>query len=285
MIEELRLALEDYHSDRIVELTPVKGGDINLAFRYACGSRMYFVKANRVECMDMFTKESDALNFIGSQKIISTPEVIELGKSERLAYLILAYIDPDTPTQPSWQDFGHKLAQLHRVSADSFGWKQSNYIGSLVQHNEQMTSWAEFYAEQRLLPLIKHCRDAKLLHSVEMRLAMSMPARLHDICPSEPPSLIHGDLWNGNFICSEKQTPYLIDPSISFAHREMDIAMTLLFGGFSPHFYDSYQDTYPLFPGWSSRLDIYQLYYLLVHLRLFGSSYHQQVMRIVRKYA
>ena len=186
-------------------------------------------------------------------------------------------------SEKCWQNFGIRLARLHECTADFFGLSYDNYIGLIPQSNRIHTSWSDFYVLERILPLIRLARDKDLLGKKDISHAERFCAETGSLFPEEPPALLHGDLWSGNFICGEKGV-VLFDPAVYFGHREMDIAMTMLFGGFSPSFYESYHTHRPMAPGWRSRLPYGQLYYLLIHLIMFGRGYYSSVASILHRF-
>jgi fructosamine-3-kinase len=181
--------------------------------------------------------------------------------------------------------FGHRLAELHQISTcKAFGWETDNFIGSLPRSNKQNTDWSDFYVSERLLPQLKLAMDKNHLKKNEIPSEGILLQTCRNLFPETSPSLLHGDLWSGNYLVSADRTPYLIDPATYFGHHEADIAMTRLFGGFGKAFYEAYSEHFPKVGGESERNDIYQLYYLLVHLNLFGGSYKASVKNILGRY-
>lgn len=263
----------------------VNGGDINEAFLLKTRKGNFFLKANTVDYADhMFATEAKGLKLLADSNEIRTPKVISQRSIDNQAYLLLEYIPSGIKSKTFWCEFGNALAQLHLHSSTSFGLEHSNYIGRLAQSNQSHLDWPTFYIQERLLPQIKLADQNNLIDSKTRNDFDLLFKKLNEICPDESPALIHGDLWNGNFLVDESGSPVLIDPSVSYSHREMDIAMSRLFGGFGVEFYQTYNDTYALAPGLEDRLDIYQLYYLMVHVNLFGGSYLNSVQRILSKY-
>ncbi len=276
---------EQILATKIQAVDSVTGGDINKAFALSTATNRYFVKINTADfALDMFEKEAAGLEAIRRTKAIIVPEVLGFGDTEDGSFLLLEFIKEDYRTGKFWTNFGQRLALLHRNIDTFFGFDQDNYIGRLPQPNGRHLRWVDFYITERLIPQLelaipKDVFSKKDIHSFE-KLFQALP----EICPVESPSLIHGDLWSGNFLAGKNDTPVLIDPAVSYGHREMDLAMTKLFGGFSGAFYESYHDHYPLQPGFTKRMDIYQLYYLLVHVNLFGGSYVESVRAILRRF-
>lgn len=267
----------------ILEVKSLSGGDINQARLLITDHGRYFLKMNnRPFAHRMFEAEEAGLEQL--QEHIRTPKVLGREAAGEWAFLLLEYIEEGKRTPDFWVQFGQALAEVHQHSAGQFGLEYDNYIGSLDQSNQQRESWLGFYQSQRLEPQVRMAMDKGLLWSTASSDFERIYVKLGEICPEEPPALIHGDLWGGNFLTTSNGQAALIDPAVCYAHREMDLAMSRLFGGFSQLFYESYQEHYPTAPGLEARLDIYQLYYLLVHVNLFGRSYTSAVKRIVEKY-
>jgi protein-ribulosamine 3-kinase len=283
---DLRQAFERALDAPVERVSPVGGGDINQAAIIETRAASFFVKFNELpQAEDMLRTEAEGLRLLGQSQRIRVPEVIDTGNAGGIAYLLLEHIRTGRKTGQFWEQFGQALARLHRDEKAYFGLSFDNYIGSLPQYNGRYKRFAEFYVEKRLQPQLRMAMEKGLLNTSDAGQMENLYRRLDDLLPAEPPSLIHGDLWGGNYLVSEDDRGVLIDPAIAFAHREMDLAMSLLFGGFDPRFYKAYQDTYPTEKELESRLPLYQLYYLLVHVNLFGSSYAGSVRRILRQFA
>jgi len=263
----------------------VAGGCINNGGRIdtSCGS--YFAKWNdRNKYPDMFAKEAAGLKLLSEAGAIRIPMVIFDGAAEAYQFLVLEYIETGPRRTDFFAEAARQLAALHRNTHTSFGWSESNYMGSLVQDNKECDSWIEFFVERRLNPQLRVCIDQGMLGKETIRIFERLYAELPSILYQETPTLVHGDLWSGNMMCDEKGSPCLIDPAVYFGHREVDLAMTKLFGGFDDSFYSCYQDVLATPPGLSQRLDIYNLYPLLVHVNLFGGGYASQVLAILRPF-
>ncbi len=266
------------------------GGDINHAVSFRSGAEHYFLKYNEGEqAARMLEAESLSLRHLAKAIDKQTtkppfchiPLPLACQKAGEHAFLLLPYIAPGVKQRHFWEAFGRALAGLHRIAAPQYGFPFDNFIGRLPQSNKQRASWCNFYAEERLLPQIKSAFDAGLLSSQDLEKFETFIKYLPDLLPEERPQLIHGDLWSGNFLCDTRQNAWLIDPAPCYAHREMDLAMSKLFGGFHARFYSAYQEAFPLLPGYGERTAVYQLYYLLVHLNLFGRAYYHQVMQAI----
>lgn len=270
----------------VIRASFIGGGDINEARLVEARQGLFFLKMNsKPGAIYMFEKEAAGLQLLNDSKAISVPRVLGAAQAEGYAFLVMEYIEEVERTQQFWERFGRGLAQLHRHTANQFGLNHHNFIGSLPQTNHQHDTWSEFYILERLEPQASMAVSEGGLWPGAAAGFDKLYKRVADVCPREPPALIHGDLWSGNFISAPKDTPVLIDPAVSYSHREMDLAMSQLFGGFSTSFYHAYEEDYPCQPGLEERIDMYQLYYLLVHVNLFGGGYAKSVQRIVERYA
>jgi len=228
----------------------------------------------------MFEKEARGLEELRKTRTVYIPEVIMTGEVDNTAYLILEYVDNDgNKDDKFWTDFGRNLAEMHRHTNTYYGFEEDNYIGSLIQINTPDTSWPNFYIEKRLKYQLKIAANKGLFSPDNVEMFEKLYEILPHVLPEELPHLLHGDLWAGNYLAGRKYGPVLIDPAVYYGSREVDLAMTLLFGGFSDKFYAAYHDAYPLQAGWQTRMHVYQLYPLLVHVNLFGGSYVESVMR------
>lgn len=258
------------------------GGSINDVYKLETSSGDMIIKSNDIDRFSgMFKKEAAGLKLLKSADAFTIPEVISTGEIGDQAYLLLEYLPPHTNKEDTWQDFAESLAKLHRTSADTFGLDHDNYIGSLPQYNKtDITDAKEFYIEKRLKPQFE-------MANKKGGFSFGRLDRMYDhikyFIPDEPPALIHGDLWGENYMLTEKG-PALIDPAVAYAPREMDIGMMHLFGGFPKEAFSHYQEIFPLEDGWEERIDIWQLYYLLVHLNLFGQNYFHPITRIMRRF-
>jgi fructosamine-3-kinase len=269
----------------VIAAKPIGGGCINEAHRLETTNARYFIKYNSAsEFPGMFGKEAQGLKLLADTKSLSVPEVIGTGISGENSYLLLQNIEGGTPGRNFWNEFGTKLADLHHNSNEYFGLDHDNYIGSLAQTNQKQDDFFSFFISQRIEPQLIIARNKGAFSHSDTRYFDSFFKILPELIPVEKPALIHGDLWNGNFMIAADGSPYLIDPAVYYGHRESDIAMTKLFGGFQPEFYDSYNQSWPMEKGWQNRIDIFNLYPLLVHVNLFGGGYTSQVLSIIRQF-
>ena len=193
-------------------------------------------------------------------------------------------MEQSQPENNFWENFGRGLAKLHKTTSDYFVLDHNNYIGSLTQSNRKRDNWIDFFVEERLGFQLKLARDSHLIDSGVLSAAEGLFNRLNEIIPKEQSSLLHGDLWSGNFMLGDQGEACLIDPAVYYGHREMDIAMTKLFGGFDHQFYEAYNQEFPMEKGWEQRMDICNLYPLLVHVNLFGGGYVSQLTSILKRF-
>lgn len=262
------------------------GGCINHAGQITCkDGASYFIKWNDARRYPgMLEAEARGLALLRNASTLSVPDVIKSGSTESWQYLVLQYIEPAPPEKKYWQLFGEGLARLHSNSSAVFGLDHDNYVGSLPQSNEPCTSWTEFFVNQRLRAQLAVAARTGAADSRLLSMFDSFYAIVPRILPGEKPALLHGDLWAGNLMRDSRGGPCLIDPAVYFGNREVDIAMTTLFGGFDEVFLKSYNAVYPLLAGFRDRLAVYNLYPLLVHLNLFGKSYYGQVVSILNRF-
>ncbi|MBT8184198.1 MAG: fructosamine kinase family protein [Eudoraea sp.] len=285
MENELVLQLTGLLGETIIGQQPLAGGDISKAYLLHLKKKKVFCKLNsRQNAFDMFKIEAAGLKFISLFKGIRTPEVLACSKLAKGACLLLEYIEPVQATTKHLQKLGRLLAELHLHPCEKFGWERDNYIGSLPQSNTRHTNWAKFYACERLQPQLKLALTKNLLSRDEVPDVHEIEKVIHKYAPEVSPVPLHGDLWQGNYLISRGGDPYLIDPAVYCGHHEVDIAMTALFGGFGTDFYSAYHEIIPRTEGYARRKELYQLYYLLVHLNLFGNSYYPAVIKTLNSY-
>ena len=223
---------------------------------------------------------------LGAQQVIRIPVPLGDYTDESYQVLLLEWIEPGTPGISFWKVFGEQLALLHRQTAQVFGLDYNNYMGSVAQCNEPASAWIPFFTQQRLQPLVERCSDQKLLDPSHQKMFDALYLRMEDIfTEEEPPSLLHGDLWSGNKLCSVKNEPCLIDPAVYYGHRSIDLAMSTLFGGFDRAFYEAYDHHYPFPSHYREQWKVCNLYPLLIHLLLFGKSYSGSIERTLREFA
>lgn len=264
--------------DKPFSIKPVHGGSVNAAYKITRGSDTFFVKVNNAAHHPlMFELEAKGLLALQQTNTFRIPHVLANGYADDDAFLVLEWIETGRQNTVSAENFGQKLAALHRNTHRLFGLADDNYIGSLFQSNGQMRHWAEFYMINRLDHQLELAFNAGLLGAVHIALFSKLYPKLESLIPHEVPALIHGDLWYGNALTDTLGNPVLIDPAVYYGHREMDLAMMKLFGGFDDAVFRAYHQSFPLERGWEQRIPLHQLYPLLVHINLFGSGYVQSL--------
>ena len=270
---------------RIRGAQPVGGGCINSSYCIKTGSGKYFLKWNdATRYPGMFEAEARGLALLLKSKTLRVPVVLDTGITGSDSFILMEWIEAGKKQRNFWMEFGRKLAHLHKNSNEKFGLDHDNYIGSLKQKNNPHASWSSFFYEERLLPQFEMARYSGLLDKASDQQLQQLAKLLPEIMPDEASSFLHGDLWTGNYLVDEKGEACLMDPAVYYGHREVDLAMTRLFGGFDEEFYMSYEEEYPLKPGFENRVDLHNLYPLLVHVNLFGGGYVSQVKSILSRF-
>ncbi len=271
---------------KIINTDTVYGGCIadSKIITIESGER-YFLKT-KSGYSDMFPKEANGLKELAKANCIRVPKVIMSDND----FLVIEFIETGIKGSDFFEKFGREFAKMHKYTSEKFGFYQDNYIGATVQYNvtddNTNYTWAEFYYNQRIMPQYKMLEKKGLATDELTKSVMSLEGVIHRMLQGseEAPSLMHGDLWSGNYMCDTDGNAVIFDPAVYYGHRELDIAMTKMFGGFSHDFYSSYQEEYPLPYGWQERQKLYLLYHYLNHLNLFGNSYYASVMNILRYY-
>ncbi|MDO4903875.1 MAG: fructosamine kinase family protein [Limosilactobacillus sp.] len=260
---------------------PVSGGDINLAYQITADGKIYFIKVQPNHHADYFKHEINGLKALG--KAVNTPTPLYNGEIDGHAYLVLNWLDETFGDQ---RDLGHAVAKLHLQTNDKFGFVDNHQTKALVKDNSWNDDWVDFYVHQRLLPEVRTAMDKGVWNDWREQQFQKMVSKFEEVTRQRDikPSLLHGDLWAGNFLFAGDHEPYLIDPDAVYGDREFDLAMTTVFGGFDREFYQGYGEVYPLDDGINERLDWYRFYYLCMHLILFGESYGTAVDRILEQY-
>jgi protein-ribulosamine 3-kinase len=283
--EDLLRDLTQHKNLAVTAIHRLGGGSINTCTRVETTAGYFFVKENDAKKYPgIFDAEIRGLEYLSASKTFVVPRVI--GKREvrdrNTIYLALEWLNRET-SRRSWYDAGVLLANLHKNTSADFGLDHDNYIGSLPQSNKKHTGWTEFFTLERILPQIRLARDAGRIDPALTGKAEKFCHQLDSIFPKENPALLHGDLWSGNFFFSNNG-PAVFDPAVYFGHREMDLAMTKLFGGFDADFYAGYENEFPLEKKWKARTEFCNLYPLLVHVNLFGGGYVEDVRAVLRNF-
>lgn len=275
----------------IVRTSSISGGDINDAqCLHLSDDSALFAKFNSLSNRRFFEAEELGLRAIEATGTIRTPRILGRGVDKSRSFLLLELVHSARPQRDFWERFGHALAALHQadtaalVPGGRFGFQQDNFIGATPQCNAPRETWLEFFRCCRLEPQVRlaaHWFDAR-----ERRQIQSLLDHLDRwlIEPTQP-SLLHGDLWSGNYLTGPDGQAWLIDPAAYVGHAEADLAMTALFGGFRSTFYEAYQEISPLESGYRERRELYNLYHLLNHLNLFGGGYLSSVLRTVARFS
>lgn len=264
-------------------MVPLRGGDIARAYRVESKSGVRFVKAMEgPRGAEQLHAEAAGLEALAGTGAVRTPGVEGVRDLEGGACLILEFILSRPGTAEEYRRFGSELAAMHALPRESFGWPEDNFIGTLPQPNSPDDSWARFFATQRLQPQYDLALRSGLLNEDEVPPAGVVARWFGEYAAGVQPALLHGDFWGGNHLFTKSGRGVLIDPAVYSGHSEVDLAMSRLFGGYPPSFYEGYYRVCPGQPGEAERVAAYQLYYLLVHLNLFGASYASRVRSLGR---
>ena len=270
--------------------TPVSGGDIALAYRLETADGTYFLKTKDRPTPDLFEREAAGLAVLREHAPddLGVPQVVRADASG----LVLEWIDEGgggRAGRGAEERFGRGLAGLHRATHDTFGAIDdalAGYLGSAQVDLTPTSSWREFFVDRRVRPLTERAVRESRIDPVALQLVDELAGRADELCgPPEPPALVHGDLWAGNRLVDKGGRSWLIDPAAHWGHREYDLAMMQLFGGFGEECYRAYDETFPLAEGWRERIAWHQLPPLLVHAILFGGGYGASALRVMRSYA
>ena len=271
------LSILEPNKKNFFNLQLITGGCINSNFKLTTNYADFFLKTNSTHIADdFFLAEKKGVQLLSQADNINVPEIYYVDKE----FILMSFIKPTTVSKIFWQNLASSLVNIHSVKNNLFGLDYDNYIGSLSQQNNCNENWTDFFIERRIMPQLKISNfPVEIICRFE-----NFFKKLEDILVQEKPTLLHGDFWSGNFINNDSK-PFFIDPSVYFGSREMDIAMSKLFGGFDTNFYSTYNEIYPLMKNWEERLDIYNIYPLLVHHNLFGGNYYVRILDILKSFA
>ncbi|MEL6656907.1 MAG: fructosamine kinase family protein [Bacteroidota bacterium] len=270
---------------KIARIRPLSDGDTSSIYQLELSNTTLVAKTNSATTSPGLLKaEHLGLTAIAAYQKIATPKIELYEQCEQRELLVMQHLSSGEKTTASLRQFGRQLAQLHQVQVNQMGWEFSNYIGKLSQSNQPCPTWHQFYAVERLHAQVQVAVEAGLLTVGDVPSMSRLEQACKNLLGDPQPSPLHGDLWSGNYIIDISGTGYLIDPSFYYGHSEVDLAMSRLFGGFGTHFYEAYHEVLPPEPGAAARRDLYQLYYLLVHLNMFGRSYLSSVQHILNRY-
>ena len=285
--EKIKKRIEEKLGSKIKSFSSLSGGCISDAFKISTeNGTSFFLKYNPSASNNMFLKEANGLRELDKSNAIKIPEVLSVDED----YILLEFIASGNRKKKFFEDFGKSFAEMHKFKSDSFGFYENNYIGSNPQINipdeKEKSDWTAFYLNKRILFQLQLAE--KLGNSTdELRKGISkLENKIEDIIGhnSEKPSLLHGDLWAGNYMIDQNGNAVLIDPAVYYGHREADLGMTKLFGGFNSEFYKAYNESFPLEDGFDYRENIYKLYHVLNHLNLFGGGYYSQAISLIKFY-
>ena len=257
----------------------IGGGSINQAYRITDGDRDFFLKLNQAAQYAMFEAEALGLKEMADSQTIRVPRPICWGVADGSSYIVMEYLPLGNSSRDAWYQMGQQLAAMHRVISDrGFGWHRDNTIGDTPQKNPWTADWVTFYGEHRLRYQLQLAnRRGNFPRQAELLAALPSLLAGHEALPS----LVHGDLWSGNASVTVDGTPVILDPATYYGDREVDIAMTEMFGGFPKAFYDGYNAAYPLTAGYEKRKILYNLYHVLNHFNLFGGGYGSQAQSMM----
>ncbi|XSG73676.1 fructosamine kinase family protein [Herpetosiphon llansteffanensis] len=272
-------SLEQHFAANIRPIKPISGGDINHAVQIQIGQQTALLKWREQPAKNFFVAEADGLACLAATHTLAVPAILGVSQT----WLLLEWFEAQGRYQAG--DLGAGLAQLHRKLGPSFGYSRANFIGALAQFNQPSANWAEFWRDQRFWPQVELAAQAGRMPKQRQQQCQRLADQLDRLLAHQPPpSLVHGDLWAGNVITTNTGQPGLIDPAVSYSDRETDIAFASLFGGFGSEFLPAYQATWPLPSDYRERQPLYQLYWLLVHLTLFGEHYGRQINQTLNYY-
>jgi fructosamine-3-kinase len=270
---------QNFHS---LKHLSVSGGCINQSYTISDHKKTYFVKLNQASQVGMFEAEILGLQQIYNTNTIRVPQPLCWGTTDNSSYIVLEWLEMTGANSKSWTEMGRKLAAMHKVTSQKgFGWDINNTIGSTPQINNWESEWIEFYAQHRLGYQFQLARRRGGNFPLENKLLAAISELLANHLVQ--PSLVHGDLWGGNAGSTINGEPVIFDPATYFGDREVDIAMTELFGGFPAAFYQGYKEVFPLDDGYEIRKILYNLYHILNHFNLFGGGYASQANRMIEK--
>ncbi|MGB5583259.1 MAG: fructosamine kinase family protein [Gammaproteobacteria bacterium] len=260
----------------------VGGGCINSAFKVTDNEQSYFIKTNSASYAYMFEAEAEALQEMAASGTMRVPEPVCYGQFGGQCYVVMEYLELGGSADMA--AFGRRFAAMHKVTKDNFGWRIDNTIGSTPQPNTPTGDWIEFWRERRLGFQLKTAAGNGYggeLQRLGERLLADMPALFVNHIAQA--SMLHGDLWSGNYGALRDGTPVIFDPAFYYGDREADLAMTSLFGGFGGRFYAAYEEAWPLDEGYDVRKTFYNLYHIINHLNLFGGGYHGQAVGMMQQ--
>lgn len=266
------------------KLIAISGGCINNTYKILTNRGPFFVKWNHVDLFEMFDTEAKGLTILNARSTIIIPKPLGVGTLANKSYLLTEWVEKGSKSDHFWENFAVNLAKQHATASSEFGLDHDNYIGSLTQSNKEHANWSDFFIHTRLKPQIALASSKNLVTNSHQSQFEELYQKLDQLIPNEKSALLHGDLWSGNFMVASSGEVAIYDPAVHYGHRETELAFTQLFGGFSEKFYAQYNEFHPLETGFADRADIHNLYPLLVHLNLFGSSYLSGITQTLNRF-
>ncbi len=286
--EDVKDIIESHVGAAVEEADSIGGGCISNAVHIRSTAGDYFAKWSRGEAAHTFPSEAASLSVMRSANstlVVPSPLLALDASDGSPGVLLTEWIETGSTDGDFWALFGQALADLHESTADQYGFDTNNFIGRLPQDNKWEETWVDFFRLRRLEPQAARARRNRRWNASWDAPLDRLYARLEEMLPMRPEaSLLHGDLWSGNYMVNSSGQPVVIDPASYYGHRETDLAMTELFGGFDRQFYKSYREAWPVERGYEERREIYNLYHLINHLNHFGSAYSGPIERILRRY-
>ena len=285
--DKIKKEIEERLDSTINDAKDLSGGCISNAYKIIMESgKKFLLKVNNDAPADMFATEAHGLNELQKANAVKVPGAKIFSEN----YIVTEFIETGRKPGSFFRDFGQQFARLHRYKGSEFGFYEDNYIGSNPQKNltdgNENKNWTEFYFNKRLLFQLMLCEKNGYATKELKKNFGQLEDKITEILTGseEEPTLLHGDLWSGNYMVDDEGNPCIIDPAVYYGHREADLGMTKLFGGYPEEFYKSYNESFPLKEGWEYRENIYKLYHVLNHLNLFGRGYYAHALSLIRFY-
>lgn len=285
IISEAENILGNFYGEYVEIKESHKPDDNQHSLQLLTNRKSYFLKYQSLEDFpDIFDKDAAGLQLLGETGAIHTPFVFGTGKTKSHCFIIMEYVNPAKTTENFWPYFAEKVAQLHKNSHDLYGLDYDNYIDNVQQYNNFHENWYDFFILERLEPQVHKARNHNQINKGHVYKLENLYKQLINLIPEERPALVHGNLNSSNYLVNREGKPILINPAVAYNHRETDIAVSRLFKSFDPSFYTHYNRVFPMEKGWEERLDIYNLYPLLVQINKTGMRYLSQMEKIINDF-
>ncbi len=268
-----------------VKDAPFVGGD-NHPYILEAEPISYFVKTANGRPKDFFEKEADGLLMlsVAAMRNLIIPKPLFWGEDMNTQYLVMEYIPMVDPTPDFFEKLGIGMAKLHQNTTHFFGLQEDNYVGPDEQINGKYENWVNFYTKSRVFPQMRKAFDKQRISSEDVKQIERICNQLPSLIPQEKPALLHGDFWKGNVNATKDGIPSIFDPSVYYGNREIDIAMSMLMGGFDESFYTAYNTEFPLIKGWQQRVGLNQLYSILVLINNYKGDYYAKLKEVIGGY-